>query len=103
MGRGDPTDDQRAAPEPLLPKGTRAGRPPVRSRRRLIDGIRLQVRTGVPRRDVPVEYVPWGRVRDLFRCAANTVMGVAVTAGSPSREAGWRVAWTVAFSGGPEV
>ncbi|WUW50601.1 IS5 family transposase [Streptomyces sp. NBC_01460] len=53
--------------EPLLPKGTRAGRPPVWSRRQLIDGIRFRVRTGVPWRDVPTEYGPWGRVYDLFR------------------------------------
>src|SRR3954471_10019106 len=43
------------------------GRPPVWSRRQLIDGIRFRVRTGVPWRDVPVEYGPWGRVYDLFR------------------------------------
>ncbi|MFE5493940.1 transposase [Streptomyces virginiae] len=29
--------------------------------------IRFQVRTGVPWRDVPVEYGPWSRVYDLFR------------------------------------
>lgn len=33
----------------------------------LIDGIRFRVRTGVPWRDVPAEYGPWGRVYDLFR------------------------------------
>ncbi|WP_412104092.1 IS5 family transposase [Streptomyces anulatus] len=43
------------------------GRPPVWPRRRLIDGIRFRVRTGVPWRDVPVDYGPWGRVYDLFR------------------------------------
>nr|WP_314614671.1 transposase [Streptomyces sp. DSM 40976] len=67
MGRGDLTDEQWAMLEPLLPMGTKAGRPPVWPRRRLIDGIRLRVRTGVPWRDVPVEYGPWGRVYDLFR------------------------------------
>ncbi|MGW2989712.1 transposase [Streptomyces goshikiensis] len=67
MGRGDLTDEQWAVLEPLLPKGTKAGRPPVWPRRRLIDGIRFRVRTGVPWRDVPVEYGPWGRVYDLFR------------------------------------
>ncbi|MFD4610296.1 IS5 family transposase [Streptomyces sp. NPDC058440] len=35
--------------------------------RQLIDGIRFRVRTGVPWRDVPVEYGPWSRVYDLFR------------------------------------
>lgn len=46
---------------------TKAGRPPVWPRRQLIDGIRCRARTGVPWRDVPVEYGPWGRVYDLFR------------------------------------
>ncbi|MEU3690338.1 IS5 family transposase [Streptomyces narbonensis] len=67
MGRGDLTDQQWAVLEPLLPKGTRAGRPPVWPRRQLIDGIRFRIRTGVPWRDVPAEYGPGGRVYDLFR------------------------------------
>ncbi|MFE0381804.1 transposase [Streptomyces inhibens] len=29
--------------------------------------IRFRVRTGVPWRDIPAEYGPWGRVYDLFR------------------------------------
>ncbi|MFE5595664.1 transposase [Streptomyces sp. NPDC056549] len=33
----------------------------------MIDGVRLRVRTGVPWRDMPAEYGPWGRVHDLFR------------------------------------
>ncbi|MEU7016173.1 IS5 family transposase [Streptomyces sp. NPDC046385] len=48
MGRGDLTDEQWAVLEPLLPKGTKTGRPPVWPRRQLIDGIRFRVRTGVP-------------------------------------------------------
>ncbi|MFD4921710.1 transposase [Streptomyces goshikiensis] len=67
MGRGDLTDEQWAVLELLLPKGTRAGRPPVWPRRQLIDGIRFRVRTGVPWRDVPIEYGPWNRVYDLAR------------------------------------
>ncbi|MFJ6438887.1 IS5 family transposase, partial [Streptomyces sp. NPDC091416] len=67
MGRGDLTDEQWAVLEPLLPKGARAGRPPVWPRRQLIDGIRFRVRTGVPWRDVPAAYGPWGRIYDLFR------------------------------------
>ncbi|MEU0163635.1 transposase [Streptomyces sp. NPDC006261] len=43
------------------------GRPTVWSRRQLIDGMRFRVRTGVPWRDVPVGYGPWGRIYDLFR------------------------------------
>jgi transposase len=67
MARGDLTDEQWAILEPLLPKGTRAGWPPVWPRRQLIDRIRFRIRTGVPWRDVPVEYGPWGRIYDLFR------------------------------------
>jgi transposase len=33
----------------------------------LINGIRFRVRTGIPWRDVPVEYGPWGRIYNLFR------------------------------------
>ncbi|MEU6633332.1 IS5 family transposase [Streptomyces parvus] len=67
MGRGDLTDEQWATLEPLLPRGTKPGRPPVWPRRHLIDGIRFRVRTGVPWRDVPAEYGPWSRIYDLFR------------------------------------
>ncbi|MET9205414.1 MULTISPECIES: IS5 family transposase [Streptomyces] len=67
MSRGDLTDEQWATLEALLPKGRKVGRPPVWPRRQLIDGIRFRVRTGVPWRDVPVEYGPWNRVYDLFR------------------------------------
>jgi transposase len=65
--RGDLTDAQWAVLEPLLPKGKKPGRPPTWARRRLIDGLRLRVRTGIPWRDIPAEYGPWGRVYDLFR------------------------------------
>ncbi|MFH9959524.1 IS5 family transposase [Streptomyces roseolus] len=67
MGRGDLTDEQWAVLEPLLPKGVRTGRSPVWPRRQPIDGMRFRVRTGVPWRDVPAVYGPWGRVYDLFR------------------------------------
>ncbi|MFK8844210.1 transposase [Streptomyces sp. Ac-502] len=67
MSRGDLTDEQWTVLEPVLPKGARTGRPPVWPRRQLIDAIRFRVRTGVPWRDVPVEYGPWNRVYALFR------------------------------------
>ncbi|MFD5675251.1 IS5 family transposase [Streptomyces sp. NPDC127040] len=37
------------------------------NRRRLIDGVRWRVRTGVPWRDLPREYGPWQTVYGLFR------------------------------------
>ena len=67
MARGDLTDRQWARLEPLLPRGKKSGRPPVWSRRQLIDGIRWRTRAGTPWRDVPERYGPWDRVYDLFR------------------------------------
>jgi transposase len=40
MGRGDLTNAQWPRLEPLVPLGKKPGRPPVWSRRQLIDGIR---------------------------------------------------------------
>ncbi|WP_369776326.1 transposase [Streptomyces sp. R33] len=65
MGRGDLSDEQWSVLEPLLPVvglGRRS-----RNRRRLIDGVRWRVRTGVPWRDLPCEYGPWQTVYGLFR------------------------------------
>ncbi|MGW1364495.1 IS5 family transposase [Streptomyces chartreusis] len=67
MARGDLTDAQWSRLEPLLPIGKKAGRPPVWTRRQLIDGIRWRTRAGTPWRDVPDRYGPWDRVYDLFR------------------------------------
>ncbi|MFE7404133.1 IS5 family transposase [Streptomyces sp. NPDC057557] len=67
MARGDLTDTRWVRLEPLLPMGKKPGRPPIWTRRQLIDGIRWRTRTGTPWRDVPERYGPWGRVYDLFR------------------------------------
>ncbi|WP_244257990.1 transposase [Streptomyces sp. Tu 2975] len=52
VARGDLTDRQWAALELLLPKGKKSGRPPIWTRRQLIDGKRFRVRTGIPWRDI---------------------------------------------------
>ncbi|MFJ4343282.1 IS5 family transposase [Streptomyces sp. NPDC088915] len=65
VGRGDLSDEQWAVLEPMLPVAMR-GRPPL-GRRKLIDGIRWQVRTGAPWRDLPLEYGPCQTVYGLFR------------------------------------
>jgi transposase len=67
VARGDLTEAQWAGPEPLSPQGKKPGRPPIWTRRQLIDGIRFRTRTGVPWRDVPERYGPWARSYDLFR------------------------------------
>ena len=60
--RADLTDAQWAVLEPLLPRGKKPGRPPERTKRQLIDGIRWRTRTGSPWRDVPPAYGPWQTV-----------------------------------------
>src|SRR5436305_545 len=66
-GRADLTDAQWAVLEPLLPRGKKPGRPPNRTKRQLIDGIRWRTRTGAPWRDVPPAYGRWQTVYGLFR------------------------------------
>jgi len=66
-GRADLTDGQWDVLEPLLPRGKKPGRPRKWQLRRLIDGIRWRTRAGVPWRDVPERYRPWGSVYGLFR------------------------------------
>lgn len=51
--------------ESLLPAVGVSRRSP--GRRRLVDGVRWRVRTGVPWRDLPSEYGPWQTVYGLFR------------------------------------
>ncbi|MFI0772912.1 IS5 family transposase [Streptomyces sp. NPDC021218] len=67
MGKHDLTNAQWAKLEPLLPAGKKSGRPPVHTKRQLIDGIRWRARAGAPWRDVPERYGPWGTVYGLFR------------------------------------
>ncbi|MFI2368353.1 IS5 family transposase [Streptomyces sp. NPDC018833] len=65
MGRGDLSDEQWSVLESLLPAAGVSRRWP--GRRRLVDGVRWRVRTGVPWRDLPDEYGPWQTVYGLFR------------------------------------
>ena len=56
--RYDLSDGQWAAIAPLLPVGRRPGRPPRRTKRQLIDGIRWRIRTGTapgPAKPFPTE------------------------------------------------
>ncbi|MFF9839272.1 IS5 family transposase [Streptomyces sp. NPDC013740] len=48
--------------------GIKPGRPPVHTKRQLINGIRFRTRTGIPWRDLPERYGPWETVYGLFRC-----------------------------------
>lgn len=57
-GEADLPNAQWAKLEPLHPVGKRPGRPPVHSKRQLMDGIRRHTRVGAPWRDVPERYGP---------------------------------------------
>ncbi|MFF5343436.1 IS5 family transposase [Streptomyces althioticus] len=65
MGRGDLSDEQWSVLESLLPTAGVSRR--STGRRRLVDGVRWRVRTGVPWRDLPCEYGLWQTVYGLFR------------------------------------
>jgi transposase len=64
--RGEWSVEQWRRLAPLLPTGKKSGRPPIWSKRQLIDGIRWRTRTGLWR-DVPARYGPWQTVYGLFR------------------------------------
>jgi transposase len=66
-GRKDLTDAQWLLLEPLLPATSVLGRPPIWTRRQLINGIRWRIRTGAPWRDVPERYGSWQSIYGLFR------------------------------------
>jgi transposase len=66
-GRHNLTDTQWAMLAPLLPTGTKPGRPPKWTKRQLIDGIRWRTRVGAPWRDVLACYGRWQTVHGLFR------------------------------------
>lgn len=67
VSSGDLSDAEWALLEPLLPGPVGHGRPPVRSKRQLIDGIRWHFHTGGPWQSMPARYGPWQTVYALFR------------------------------------
>ena len=80
--------------EPLLPV-VGLGRP-VRNRRRLIEGVRWRVRTGVPWRDLPVEYGHWQTVYGLFRrWQREGVWAAILTALQVRADAAGLITWEV--------
>lgn len=94
--RFDLTDAQWAVLEPLLPIGRRPGRPPIWSRRALIDGIRWRVRVGAPWRDVPERYGPWQSIYGLFRRWQRAgVWARLATALQTRADAAGLIAWDV--------
>lgn len=95
-GRADLTDAQWAMLEPLLPVGTKPGRPPKWTKRQLIDGIRWRIRVGSPWRDVPPDYGCWQTVYGLFRRWQRAGVWVLIIAGLQARaDAAGLITWDV--------
>ena len=95
-GRADLTDAQWAVLEPLLPRGKKPGRPPERTKRQLIDGIRWRTRVGAPWRDVPPAYGPWQTVYGLFRrWQRNGTWRAILTALQGRADAAGLITWDV--------
>ncbi|MCX4525856.1 IS5 family transposase [Streptomyces sp. NBC_01551] len=96
MGRGDLSDEQWVVLEPMLPEAV-SGRPAA-CRRKLINGIRWRVRTGVPWRDLPPEYGPWQTVYGLFRRWQRDGTWAAVLTGLQARaDAAGLITWEVSI------
>jgi transposase len=94
--RADLTDEQWALLEPLLPARSGLGRPPVWTRRQLIDGIRWRVRAGTPWRDVPSWYGSWQSVYGLFRrWQRDGTWAQVVTALQAHADAAGLITWDV--------
>ncbi|WP_410587605.1 IS5 family transposase [Amycolatopsis sp. lyj-23] len=88
------TDAQWAILEPLLPVGKKPGRPPLWSRRQLLDGIRWRVRVGSPWRDVPPVYGCWQTVYGLFRRWQRAGVWALILAGLQTRaDAAGLITW----------
>lgn len=80
--------------EPLLPVAG-VGRP-ARNQRKLIDGVRWRVRTGVPWRDLPVEYGHWQTVYGLFRRWQRAGVWARILVESQVRaDTAGRIEWSV--------
>lgn len=96
FARHDLTEAEWAVLAPLLPTGKGPGRPPVHTKRRLIDGIRWRTRAGVPWRDVPPYYGPWQCVYWLYRrWQLDEVWPAILTALQARADAAGLITWDV--------
>ncbi len=67
MKRHELTDRQWARLAPLLPPQRPARGRPNHAHRRILNGIRWRLKTGVPWRDVPERYGPWQTLYSRYR------------------------------------
>jgi transposase len=94
--RHDLTDGQWAVCAVALPAASGRGRPPVWTKRQIIDGIRWRVRTGAPWRDVPGLYPPWQTLYRWFRCWQRDGTWARILAALQARaDAAGLIGWSV--------
>ena len=67
MNRHELTDRQWERLAPLLPPQRPARGRPNHDHRRILNGIRWRLKTGVPWRDIPERYGPWRTLYSRFR------------------------------------
>jgi putative transposase len=63
----DPTDEQWAVLEPLLPRPSRRGRPPKTDLRELVNGLFYHAREGGSWRTLHHAFPPWRTVYNYFQ------------------------------------
>jgi transposase len=102
--RGDLVNDQWVPLLPLLPsQKPKIGRPAV-VLRRIIDGIRWEVRTGAPWRNVPERYGPWPTLASRFRrWRLAGIWGRVFAVAQQQADAAGRLDWEVQFVDGSTI
>ena len=96
--RGDLTDAQWEALQPLLPIGRKPGRPPKWTKRQLIDAIRWRTRIGAPWREIPERYGPWQNAYGLFRAwSRNGTWADILTKLQARADAAGLITWDVSI------
>ncbi|MET9724697.1 IS5 family transposase [Streptomyces zaomyceticus] len=95
MGRGDLSDQAWARLEPHLPMNVgRGGR--WKSHRRVINGILIRQRTGIPWRDPPARFGKWKTVHDRHRrWSGDGTWEKILRAVQADAEVDGRIAWSV--------
>ncbi len=85
MARYGLSDEPWAVWPQVLPPEASTGRPP-HDRRRIIEGILFVLKTGCPRRDVPVEFGNWSTVYERFRLWSHAGLWEQILAALQARQ-----------------
>jgi len=104
INRGSLTNQQWEKIRPLLPPERPARGRPNHSHRRIINGILWLIRTGVPWRDLPPWFGPWGTVSSRFyRWQAAGIWQRVLQALQSQADQQGQLDWTLHFVDGSVV